>query len=303
MWSDGTPITADDFIYNWQAQSGNPAYTDVGGKPYDAASTAGYNQIQSVVGSNPSGGAACDPGSTADRNVGLCPNGRTVTVTFKPVLRRLAQPLHQHRPGPHRPDGRLEHRLRRPDPDHLGQLVRDPELQREPVGRPGPQPHLLGHAGQADKIVFQFFSDDTQLVPALQNNEVNIINPATVNLSIVQTANQVPNTTKVDRSRASSSSTSTSTRPTRTWPSVQVREAIAHGVNRAAIIARTVGEIARASSRSAAGCSCRPSRSYKGTAYAYSPSQSANAAEGARLHEGLRRVLAPELRAAEGHRT
>ena len=36
VWSDGTPITADDFIYNWQAQSGNPAYTDVGGQPYDA---------------------------------------------------------------------------------------------------------------------------------------------------------------------------------------------------------------------------------------------------------------------------
>ena len=53
MWSDGTPITADDFIYNWQAQSGNPAYTDVGGKPYDDASTAGYNQIASVVGSDP----------------------------------------------------------------------------------------------------------------------------------------------------------------------------------------------------------------------------------------------------------
>ena len=31
VWSDGTPITADDFIYNWQAQSGNSAYTDVGG--------------------------------------------------------------------------------------------------------------------------------------------------------------------------------------------------------------------------------------------------------------------------------
>src|ERR1700733_12398820 len=34
VWSDGTPITADDFIYNWQTQSGNPAYPDVGGKPY-----------------------------------------------------------------------------------------------------------------------------------------------------------------------------------------------------------------------------------------------------------------------------
>src|SRR5580698_7665881 len=75
VWSDGTPITADDFIYNWQAQSGNSAYTDVGGQPYDTASTSGYNQIQSVVGSNPAGGAACAPGSAADRNVGMCPNG------------------------------------------------------------------------------------------------------------------------------------------------------------------------------------------------------------------------------------
>ena len=54
VWSDGVPITADDFIYNWQAQSGNPAYTDVGNQPYDADSTAGYSQIQSVVGSDPS---------------------------------------------------------------------------------------------------------------------------------------------------------------------------------------------------------------------------------------------------------
>ena len=54
-WSDGTPITADDFIYLWQAQNGtNPNV--------DAASTTGYSQVDSVVGSD---------------------NGKTVTVTFK----------------------------------------------------------------------------------------------------------------------------------------------------------------------------------------------------------------------------
>ena len=31
-------------------------------------------------------------------------------------------------------------------------------------------------------------------MPALQNKEINIFNPSTVNLSIVQTAAQVPNT-------------------------------------------------------------------------------------------------------------
>ncbi|NUR30801.1 MAG: ABC transporter family substrate-binding protein [Catenulispora sp.] len=54
-WSDGTPVSADDFIYLWQAQNGtNPKV--------DAASTTGYDQVESVVGSD---------------------NGKTVTVTFK----------------------------------------------------------------------------------------------------------------------------------------------------------------------------------------------------------------------------
>jgi peptide/nickel transport system substrate-binding protein len=61
-WSDGVPITADDFVYNWQAQSGDPTLTDVGGKPFDVLSTAGYSQIDSVTGSN---------------------RGKTVTVVFK----------------------------------------------------------------------------------------------------------------------------------------------------------------------------------------------------------------------------
>ncbi|WP_194911990.1 ABC transporter family substrate-binding protein [Catenulispora rubra] len=54
-WSDGTEITADDFIYLWQAQNGTNPNVDV-------ASTTGYSDVASVAGSN---------------------NGKTVTVTFK----------------------------------------------------------------------------------------------------------------------------------------------------------------------------------------------------------------------------
>src|SRR4029077_11414442 len=60
-WSDGVPINAEAFIYNWQALSGNPAYKDVGGKAYLPASTSGYSSVKSVTGSN---------------------NGKTVTVVF-----------------------------------------------------------------------------------------------------------------------------------------------------------------------------------------------------------------------------
>ncbi len=64
-WSDGTPITAADFIYNWEAQVGDPKYVDVGGASYLANTTIGYSDIQSVAGSN---------------------NGKTVTVIFNKLF-------------------------------------------------------------------------------------------------------------------------------------------------------------------------------------------------------------------------
>ena len=136
-------------------------------------------------------------------------------------------------------------------------------------------------------------------MPALQNKEVNLINPATVNLSIVQTANQVPGTTKVtipglefehfDFNEADPY-----------LARVAIREAIAHGVNRPALIARTVGEISKGIKPLGSRMYVSTQPQYKATAFAYSPSQSNVAAEGAGLHQGLRRLLAPELRAAEG---
>ena len=55
VWSDGTPINADDFIYNWEVQNGTDSNIP-------AATTTGYQNIQSVTGSN---------------------NGKTVTAVYK----------------------------------------------------------------------------------------------------------------------------------------------------------------------------------------------------------------------------
>ena len=275
VWQDGTPITADDFIYNWQAQSGSTAYTDVGGKPYDTAATAGYNQIQSVVGSDPSGGAACDPGTAADRNVGMCPNGRTVTVTFKPAFtdwRSLFTnivPAHISRTvgwntgfsGPQQTISGSWYEIQSYNENQSLVLVRNPKY--------------WGTPGKLNKLVFQFFSDDSQLVPALQNKEINIFNPATVNLSIVQTSNQV-------------SGVKTATLPGLEFEhfdfnqadpylaKTQVREAIAHGVNRATIIARTVGEISKAVKPLGNRMLMPTQPGYQGTNYSYNPSMSTN---------------------------
>lgn len=51
-WSDGVPISATDFIYNWKAQSGTTKGKDLGGQPYLVNSTTGYSDIKSVTGSN-----------------------------------------------------------------------------------------------------------------------------------------------------------------------------------------------------------------------------------------------------------
>ena len=57
VWSDGVPITAEDFKYAWEEQRGDPATSSP-----DVASIAGYRDIASVTGSN---------------------GGHTVTVQFK----------------------------------------------------------------------------------------------------------------------------------------------------------------------------------------------------------------------------
>ena len=105
VWSDGTPITADDFIYNWQAQSGNPAYTDVGGQPYDAASSAGYSQMPvRCVGSAPSCGAACDSGSAANRDNRAVPERpHRSPCTFKPSFADWKSLFVEHRLRPTSP--------------------------------------------------------------------------------------------------------------------------------------------------------------------------------------------------------
>jgi peptide/nickel transport system substrate-binding protein len=242
VWQDGTPINADDFIYNWEAQSGNPAYTDVGGAAFDAASSSGYSQIASVTGSNPPGGAACDAGSAADYNAGLCPNGKTVTVKYTSTyadwqgLFANLVPAHISRTvgwntgftGASQTISGSWYEIQSYNNNQSVVLVRNPKY--------------WGTPGKLNKIVFSFITDDTQEVPALQNNEVQVINPATVSTSIVQSASQVPNTTKatlpglefehLDFNEADPY-----------LAKLQVRQAIAYGTNRPEIISHTVGEI------------------------------------------------------------
>ena len=226
-WSDGVPINAEDFIYNWQALSGNPAYKDVGGKAYLPASTSGYSSIKSVTGSN---------------------NGKTVTVVF-------AKPYSDWKSmfGAGTPiiPGHIAKKVGFNDGfQNFGPAVQVSGgpymIQSYAKGQALVEvrnPHYWGAAGKLNKIVFRFILDDTQIPPAMQNGEVNLANPTLASVAFNAAVRAVPNTT-------------TSTVPGLQFQHMDfnqanpylavanVRHAIAYGTNRAQMVQRIVAPIA-----------------------------------------------------------
>jgi peptide/nickel transport system substrate-binding protein len=242
VWQDGTPITADDFIYNWQTQSGNSKYKDVGGKPFEPESSTGYDLISSVTGSDPADGAACAAGSAADYNAGLCPNGKTVTIKYssayadwKSLFINLV-PAHIGRvvgwntgfTGPKQTISGSWYEIQSSSANNSVVLVRNPKY--------------WGTPGKLSKIVFSFVNDDTSLVPGLQNGEFNVINPTNVDLSIVQNAQQV---TGIQRSTIGGLEFEhfDFNQANPYLAKLAIRQAIAYGTNRKQIISHTVGEV------------------------------------------------------------
>lgn len=172
-WSDGVPISAEDFIYNWQAQSGNPKFKDVGGKAFLPATTSGYNQIKSVTSSN---------------------NGKTATVVFA------------------KPFGDWQALYTPMIPAHIAQKVGfnggfqtfgsavqvsggPYKIQSYAKGEDLVEtrnPNYWGTPGKLSKIVFRFILDDAQQPPAVQNGEANIVNPALASTSFYESVKGIP---------------------------------------------------------------------------------------------------------------
>jgi len=219
-WSDGTPISAADFIYNWQAQSGSPKYKDVGGKAFLPAGTAGYNQITSVTSSN---------------------GGKTATVVFgKPFgdWKALFWPL---------------------IPAHIAKKVGfnngfqtfgsavkvsggPYQIQSYSKGSTLVEtrnPHYWGTPGKLSKIVFRFILDDSQQPPAIQNGEANIVNPALAALSFYDSVKSISNfNTTVDPGLEFQHLDFNEANPY--LAKASVRHAIAYGTNRQQMVSRIV---------------------------------------------------------------
>ena len=222
-WSDGTPINASDFIYNWQAQSGSPKYKDVGGKAFIPATTSGYNQVQSVTGSN---------------------GGKTVTVVFtKPFgdWKALFSPL---------------------IPAHIAQKVGfnggfqtfgaaakvsggPYEIQSYTKGENLVEvrnPHYWGPRGKLSKIIFRFILDDSQAPPAVQNGEANMVNPALASTAFYDAVKGIPNfTTKVLPGLEFQHMDFNESNPY--LAKLGIRQAIAYGTNRQQMVTRIVSPL------------------------------------------------------------
>jgi peptide/nickel transport system substrate-binding protein len=161
VWNNGTPINADDFVYAWQTFNGHD-------KNIPIVSSTGYDQIQSVTGTD---------------------NGETVTVVYKtpfPDWRGLFTGLQpawwakQKAGGDITSDAGLEAAFKAfdaPPTDWTGGPYQLSNYQSQQSATFVPNPKWYGKDKATLKtITFKYITDQTQDIPALQNQEIQALN-------------------------------------------------------------------------------------------------------------------------------
>jgi peptide/nickel transport system substrate-binding protein len=191
-WSDGTAITADDYIFTWESQSQCAAAAEAADPTtvYNAASCNGYDVIESVEGSD---------------------DGKTVTVTF-------AEPYADWEAlfGPVMPRHAFE---AAGDGDPVVGFNTGFKIENLPSGEaiteyvPSGGPFIVtdyqpgvsmtmdrnpdywgDETATVDTLLVRWITEGTQQAPALQNGEVDVIFPQ-AQLDLVQQVRAIPTAT------------------------------------------------------------------------------------------------------------
>jgi len=225
VWSDGVPITAADFIYNWKVQSGNPAFKDVGGKAFEPAATTGFNQIKSVTSSDHGRTATLvfstpysDWRALFSQNLPLIPAHVAEKVGFDAGFQKFG-PAVQVSGGPY----------------EIQSYVKNKEVVEVR------NPHYWGPAGKLSKIIFRFIGDPQEL-QAVQHGTVNVINPELASASYLKALTAVPGfRVSVQPSLEFQHLDFNEANPYLAKSSV--RHALAYGTNRAEMISRIVNPL------------------------------------------------------------
>jgi peptide/nickel transport system substrate-binding protein len=155
VWSDGTPISAKDFIYLWENLNGTKKDNDVSG-------TTGYDQIESVKGSD---------------------NDKTVTVVFKTPFRdwkslwasgNFILPAHYVEEQPGGWNTGLDKNPEKIPSGGWFKVENYTQGQSLTLTR---NDKYFGQKSNLDTVVFRFLPESTTQPAALQNNEVDLIYP------------------------------------------------------------------------------------------------------------------------------
>jgi peptide/nickel transport system substrate-binding protein len=157
VWNDGTPISADDFVYQWVTQNGSNS-------KYAVASTTGYDSIASVVGSD---------------------GGKTVTVTYK-AGKRFADwqslfgallPTHVMKTLNADPVTAFNDGLKNGPPRFSGGPFILSKFESNKAVTLVKNPKWYGEGPYLDTVIFRIITDATQEPLALRNKEVDAIYP------------------------------------------------------------------------------------------------------------------------------
>jgi peptide/nickel transport system substrate-binding protein len=177
MWSDTMPITADDFVYNWKVQNGRDCPNCA------AASTSGFDQVQSVVSSD---------------------NGKTVTVTFsKPFtdwkqLWNGGSPIYPAHIAAQHGDITTPQGLATAFtwfgttvPNYSGGPFQIENFSNKKAITLVPNPKWYGQRPKLNRLIYRIITDAAQEPNALQNREVHVIYPQP-QIDLVQQVRKLP---------------------------------------------------------------------------------------------------------------
>jgi peptide/nickel transport system substrate-binding protein len=178
VWNDGTPITADDFVFQWKSMSGTHC------PGCNAAQNAGYNQVESITGSNA---------------------GKTVTVVFSTPyadwknLFASGTPLYPAHIAAQQGD------LNTPEglaaaftwfgatvPTYSGGAYQVAEWQDNVALTLEPNPRWYGETKPPlQSLIIRVITEASQEPTALQNDEVQVIYPQP-QVDLVQQVQSIP---------------------------------------------------------------------------------------------------------------
>lgn len=177
VWSDGTPITAQDFIYNWKVQNGRDC------PDCAAAVTSGYDQIESIVPSN---------------------NGKSFTVTMQRPYTdwkgmwsgdSVIYPAHiaAQQGDLNTPQGlaaSFEY-FGKTVPNYSAGPFKIEEFRNNVAVIETPNPRWYGDGPNLNRLIFRVITEASQEPTALANNEVQVIYPQP-QVDLVQQVRNIP---------------------------------------------------------------------------------------------------------------